>query len=542
MPENSPSDTSSPAPTSSLPTAEQLGALGGARLEPGSVALIGGGPGALDLITVRGLSLLRQADVVVVDRLGPVGLVELLGEDVEVIGVGKSPGKPSMRQGEIEQVLVEQARAGHRVARLKGGDPFLLGRGGEEVLACRAAGIPVQVVPGVTSALAGPAAGDVPVTHRGVAVATHVVNAHGDLGPADLAALADPGTTTVLMMGVGWLPRIVSRALLNGIDPELPMAVVQEATLPGQRVVRGTLSTIEQVVAEAGIGHPAVIVAGQTTADGFLEPEDPEAAPHPRGSGREALPSNRYPATQQEERPEVAGPVLIGCAHGTRGRAGRDVVRDLLMRVRILLPQVEVREAYVDVQAPEVSQVVREWADPVGDLARTGPEEHLQAVVVPLLLSTGMHVGEDIAEAVAGHRAESAGPLGPDPRLATVMAERLTEAGATAEDAVVMAVAGTRDAAGQAMGHEMGSLLAAELGREVTVAFVSAAQPDVPSSVAALRERGAERVAVASYLLAPGYFGDMLAHAGADLIAEPLGDHPLVAEVVVDRFRSVTGA
>src|SRR5699024_840121 len=161
--------------------------------------------------------------------------------------VGKTPGHPSRSQEEISALLVEHARAGRRVVRLKGGDPFVLGRGGEEVLACRAAGLEVQTVPGVTSAIAGPAAGDVPVTHRGTAVALHVVNAHGDLGPADLAALKDPGTTTVLMMGVEWLPRLVAQALLNGIDPATPVAVVQEATLPGQRQVGGTLADIEQV-------------------------------------------------------------------------------------------------------------------------------------------------------------------------------------------------------------------------------------------------------------------------------------------------------
>lgn len=183
----------SPAP---LPDLEPV------TLEPGSVALIGGGPGALDLLTLRGWSLLRQADVVVADRLGPTALLEQLGPEVEVIDVGKTPGRPSLGQSGIGELLVERARAGHRVARLKGGDPFVLGRGGEEVLACRAAGVPVQVVPGVSSAIAGPAAADVPVTHRGASVAVHIVNAHGDLGPADLAALADPGTTTVLMMGM----------------------------------------------------------------------------------------------------------------------------------------------------------------------------------------------------------------------------------------------------------------------------------------------------------------------------------------------------
>ncbi|GAA4526172.1 uroporphyrinogen-III C-methyltransferase [Brachybacterium paraconglomeratum] len=516
--------------TAALPSFD--GVLGGAALTPGAVALVGGGPGALDLITVRGLHLLQQADVVVMDRLGPRGLTELLGPDVTVIDVGKTPGHPSRTQEQIGALLVEQAQAGHRVVRLKGGDPFLLGRGGEEVLACRAAGVEVQVVPGVTSAIAGPAAGDIPVTHRGAAVALHVVNAHGDLGPADLAALRDPGTTTVLMMGVGWLPRLVSQALLNGVPPETPVAVVQSATLPEQRSVRGTLASIEERVREAGIGYPAVITVGRTSAEGFLEA--PSSAPRARGAGREALPST--------EKPDVtAVPVLIGCAHGTRQREGRDVVRAILRRISEQLPSVAVREAYVDVQSPEVSQVVAQLA-PARATVRTREEDTPPAVVVvPLLLSTGLHVGEDIASAVAGHEALAAGPLGPDPRLAEVMEQRLQEAGAQPDDAVVMAVAGTRDRAGQEMGEQMGALLSAQLQRTVTVGFIAAAQPSVADAVAQARKRTGARVALATYLLAPGYFHAQLQRAGADLVAAPLGDHPLIAEIAVDRYRSLLG-
>ncbi|WP_422114866.1 uroporphyrinogen-III C-methyltransferase [Brachybacterium sp. UNK5269] len=505
-------------------------------LSPGSVALVGGGPGALDLITVRGLQLLQQADVVVVDRLGPVGLTQLLGEEVEVIDVGKTPGHPSRSQEEISALLVEHARAGRRVVRLKGGDPFVLGRGGEEVLACRAAGLEVQTVPGVTSAIAGPAAGDVPVTHRGTAVALHVVNAHGDLGPADLAALKDPGTTTVLMMGVEWLPRLVAQATLNGVDPATPVAIVQSATMPEQRVARGTLATIEERAMEAGIGFPAVITVGRTAAEGFLAP--PSVPGPERGAGREAV-----DAPPAAERSSAAVPVLIGCAHGTRLREGRDVIRAILRRVAAQLPAVPVREAYVDVQTPELPDVVAAHA-PVSTAVRTREDEHAAAaVVVPLLLSTGFHVGQDVRRAVAHHDAVAAGPLGPDPRLATVMAQRLAEAGATAEDQVVMAVAGTRDAGGQAMAAEMGALLGAQLGREVTVGFISAATPSVGEAVAAVRARAGRdaRVAVANYLLAPGFFHLQLEAAGADVVAAPLGDHPLIAEIIVDRYQQMAG-
>lgn len=520
-----------------------------ARLEPGTVALVGGGPGAWDLITVRGLTLLRQADVVVADRLGPRSLLDELADDVEVIDVGKRPGAHPLSQEAIGALLVRLAQDGRRVVRLKGGDPFVLGRGGEEVLACRAAGIDVMVVPGVTSALAGPAAGDVPVTQRGTAVAVHIVNAHGDLGPADLAALADPGTTTVLMMGVGWLPRLVAQALLNGISPATPVAVVQEATLPTQRTVRGTLADIEQVVEDAGIGHPAVIVVGRTAADGFLHPEELAAAAEApaHGAGREALaegaeiaeglPADGLPA------PAAPGtaPVLIGCSHGTRSREGRDVLRALLTRIAAQAPG-PVREAFVDVQAPDVPAVVAAHAE-LAEM-RTREAETVQAVVVPLLLSVGYHVKDDIGGAVAGRAATAAGPLGPDPRLAEVMAQRLDEAGLRDGDAVVMAGSGTRDPEGVAQVEEMARLLSARLGREVTVGFAYAATPSVPAAVAAAREglpKGG-RVVVASYVLAPGHFHDLVSGAGADVVAAPLGDHELVAEIALERYEAALGA
>src|SRR5690625_1902395 len=521
------------APPTSLPVA---------ALSPGSVALVGGGPGALDLITVRGVQLLQQADVLIVDRLGPAALVQHLGEGVEVIEVGKTPGKHSMRQEEIEEILIGAARAGRRVVRLKGGDPFLLGRGGEEVLACRAAGIEVQVVPGVSSAIAGPAAGEVPVTHRGTAVAVHVVNAHGDLGPADLAALGDPGTTTGLMMGVGWLPRLVSQSLLSGIDPQTPVTVVQEATMSGQRVVRGPLADIDQLVREAGIGFPAVIVAGRTAAAGFLSPPGLHAVLD--GSGREALappPEPDRPAG--DAAPAGPAPVLVGCAHGTRSREGRDVIRALLMQVRELLPAVELREAYVDVQSPDVAEVVASLAPARSEVRTRAEHGETSAVVVPLLLSTGVHVAHDVAEAVAGREAVATGPLGPGNRLAQVVVQRLEEAGVGPDDAVVMAAAGTRDPAGVAMAQEMAAMLGELLGREVTACFVAAARPSVAEAVARMRERSAPgtRVAVASYLLAPGHFQGLVEAAGADVVAAPLGAHPLIAELISERYLSAVG-
>jgi uroporphyrin-III C-methyltransferase/precorrin-2 dehydrogenase/sirohydrochlorin ferrochelatase len=252
--------------------AHRPAAAGPDVLHPGEVALVGGGTGDPGLMTVRARVLLAQADVVVADRLGPTAVLEELRDDVEVIGVGKAPGVHHVPQDRINAILVEQARAGRRVVRLKGGDPFLLGRGGEEVLACRAAGVPVRVVPGITSAVAAAAAADIPVTHRGVASRVHVVNGHGGLVDADLAALHAPEVTVVVLMGLAWLDRLAEQALAAGVDPATPAAVVSRATFPDQRVLRAPLGELAARAAAAGLPSPAVVVLGDVAREGLLDP------------------------------------------------------------------------------------------------------------------------------------------------------------------------------------------------------------------------------------------------------------------------------
>ncbi|GAB3213967.1 uroporphyrinogen-III C-methyltransferase [Marinactinospora thermotolerans] len=231
------------------------------------VALVGGGPGDPGLITVRGRQLLSQADVVVVDRLAPTSLLDQLPGDVEIIDAAKIPYGRSMAQERINQVLVERAKAGKFVVRLKGGDSFLFGRGGEEVAACVREGIPVTVVPGVTSALAAPAAAGIPATHRGVAQDVHIVSAHvapGDeRSTVDWAALARLRGTIVALMGVERVGAIADALTGHGRSPDTPVAVVQEATLPSQRVLTATLGTVATEVARAGIRPPAVLVIGE---------------------------------------------------------------------------------------------------------------------------------------------------------------------------------------------------------------------------------------------------------------------------------------
>ncbi len=241
----------------------------------GTVTLVGGGPGDPELITVRGRRALADADVVVVDRLAPRGLLDTLPEDVEIVDCGKSAHRHNLTQDEINDVLVDRARQGRHVVRLKGGDPFVFGRGGEEWLACAAAGVPVTVVPGISSALAGPALAGIPLTHRGVAADFTVVSGHLDPGRPvehgiDWPGLAAHAGTLVLLMAMDRLDLITAELIAHGRGAATPAAVVHRATTPAQRVVRATLGTIAEVARHGGVGAPAVVVIGEVV--GILPP------------------------------------------------------------------------------------------------------------------------------------------------------------------------------------------------------------------------------------------------------------------------------
>src|SRR5690349_19709945 len=238
----------------------------------GGVALVGGGPGDPELITVRGRRLLAQADVVVADRLAPQELLAELPPQVEVIDAAKIPYGRAMAQDAINEVLIDRARAGKFVVRLKGGDPFVFARGYEEVLACAEAGIPVTVVPGVTSAIAVPALAGVPVTHRAVTHEFVVVSGHVAPGhPESLVnwnALAAMSGTIVLLMAVERI-ELFAKALLEGGRPaDTPVLVVQHGTTTAQRTLRATLSDAPERIREEGIRPPAIIVIGPVAAFG----------------------------------------------------------------------------------------------------------------------------------------------------------------------------------------------------------------------------------------------------------------------------------
>ncbi|WP_285727802.1 uroporphyrinogen-III C-methyltransferase [Psychromicrobium xiongbiense] len=259
------------------------------RSGAGSVALVGGGPGAEDLITVRGRMLLAQAEVVVADRLGPRGLLTTLAEDVEVIEVGKAPGAHPVPQEEINRILVREATAGRRVVRLKGGDPFVLGRGGEEAAYCRDHGVDVEVVPGVTSAISVPAAAGIPVTHRGVAKAFTVVSAH-----EDLAAVPEGSDhTVVLLMGVAGLRRNAEILATAGRGSECPVAIIEDGFGPRQRTVFGTLGSIASQAEAAAVGSPAVVVIGEVVRLSPLAPEEWAPAELAVHSAQQPRPAHR---------------------------------------------------------------------------------------------------------------------------------------------------------------------------------------------------------------------------------------------------------
>ncbi|TDV39694.1 uroporphyrinogen-III C-methyltransferase [Actinophytocola oryzae] len=233
---------------------------------PSGVALVGGGPGDPDLITVRGRRLLGLADVVIADHLAPAALLEELSPSVTVIDAAKLPYGRSASQEAINSLLVSHAREGRFVVRLKGGDPYVFGRGFEELLACAEADVPVTVVPGVTSAFGVPAMAGVPVTHRGVTHEVVVVSGHVAPGnPASLVdwpALARLRGTVVLLMAVERIGAIAEALLAGGRPEDTPVAVVQEGTTARQRVVRSTLDKVADDVVAQGIRPPAVIVIG----------------------------------------------------------------------------------------------------------------------------------------------------------------------------------------------------------------------------------------------------------------------------------------
>lgn len=232
----------------------------------GRVTLVGGGPGTTRLLTLEACEALLDADVVFYDRLAPTADLARLAPGAELIDVGKLPYHHPTTQRQIEELMVERARRGASVVRLKGGDPFVFGRGGEEVQACRAAGVEVRVVPGVTSAVAVPAAAGVPVTHRGVSRSFTVWSGHVPPSARELDALAGLGGTLVILMGMNSLTQTVTGLVAAGLAPDTPAAVIERGFSDSQRTTTGLLGELPALVGRAGVTSPAVVVIGEVAA------------------------------------------------------------------------------------------------------------------------------------------------------------------------------------------------------------------------------------------------------------------------------------
>jgi uroporphyrin-III C-methyltransferase len=229
----------------------------------GHVTLVGGGPGDYELLTVAARSALRNADVVYYDRLGPHDRLADWAPGAEHINVGKTPGHHAVPQVHIERMLVESARAGKTVVRLKGGDPYVFGRGGEEVIACREAGIPVTVVSGVTSAISVPALAGIPVTHREVSRMFTVLSGHAPLSEEELAHLVGLGGTIVVLMGIGTLGHLAAGLARHGMRGDMPVAIIERGFSDSQRTTVASIDTVVPVASTRGVRSPAVLVIGE---------------------------------------------------------------------------------------------------------------------------------------------------------------------------------------------------------------------------------------------------------------------------------------
>ena len=235
----------------------------------GKVYLVGAGPGDPELLTLKALRCLRVADIVVYDALVSPSLLQEASRQAKLVFVGKKRGRHILKQEHINALLIDRAFQGKVVVRLKGGDPFVFGRGGEEALALASAGIPFEVVPGISSALAVPAYAGIPVTHRTCASSVTIVTGHEDpqrisssVDWQALAKLCESGGTLVILMGVATLPTIAQRLLDDGLHPTIPAAVIEQGTLSQQRTVTGTLNSIAGLARDIGVNSPSVVVIG----------------------------------------------------------------------------------------------------------------------------------------------------------------------------------------------------------------------------------------------------------------------------------------
>ncbi|OIO59505.1 MAG: uroporphyrinogen-III C-methyltransferase [Alphaproteobacteria bacterium CG_4_10_14_0_2_um_filter_63_37] len=367
---------------------------------PGTVHLVGAGPGDPGLLTLRAAQLLAEADVVVYDALVSDGVMAMVHPGAERIYVGKHEGTHTLSQEKIEILLVQLAETHRCVVRLKGGDPFVFGRGGEEAQALRESGIDFTVVPGISSGIAGPAYAGIPLTHRDHAAAAGLLTGHeapDRFYPAiDWGSVGKTFETLVVFMGVRRLSGLTEKMIASGKDPTTPVAVIRNATLPDQQVLIGTLGTIAQQVEQAGLRPPALVVIG------------PVAALH-----EELNWFHPTPATESD--------AILLIAHGSPNLGASDGIQAMAARLRQRTGR-PVGVAFLQCESPSIEEAV---AEVVAEGATT-------IDAVPLFLASGGHVQRDIPTQLESAKATHPGltirvcaPLGFDPGLDGVVLRRL---------------------------------------------------------------------------------------------------------------------
>ncbi len=266
-------------------TVQSSSALAGSQFPAGEVWLCGAGPGDPELLTLRAVQALGQADLILHDSLPGRSALRHARRSAEIVAVGKRKGAAPVPQAKINARLIAGARAGLRVLRLKGGDPFTFGRGGEEALACAAAGIPWRVIPGISAGMAAPAAAGIPITHRGMASAVTFVTAHDETGALpelNWAALAQAGGTIAAFMALSRLDELALRLLAGGLSAATPVALISQASLPGQVVLRSTLGQCTLEARRAALATPTLVIIGAVAALGL------SLTPHALGGLRHA--------------------------------------------------------------------------------------------------------------------------------------------------------------------------------------------------------------------------------------------------------------
>ncbi len=514
----------------------------------GKAYLVGAGPGQADLITVRGLALVRQAEVLVYDRLIAAALVDAASPEAEKIFVGKAPGKHSAGQEEINQLLVSKVREGKLVVRLKGGDPFVFGRGGEEGIALAEAGLPFEVVPGITSSIAAPAYAGIPVTHRGISTGFAVITGHQSAKSSedttDWRAFAKV-PTVVVMMGVSNVANICQALIEGGKDPHTPAAAIQQGTTSQQRVVRAELATLAEKIAEERVLPPAVIVIGEVVnlsdtlswvPQGVLQSNLVANQPHIEAAKGGIM-----------KKQEV---VLIG--HGSRVPHAVTEFNAFAESLAESLGQ-PVHTGFLELSEPEMHQALEEAAQRAG--------EGGEVVAIPMFLGAAMHMKLEIS-AIIQHVQEEfphtairwSTPLGFHYQLAELLKVRVDEALADTPDAlpaeettVLVVGGGSSDYDSNSsvskvarVLHEIGGYAAVE------VAYQRVTHPNTPEGIERVHRLGAKQVVVVPYLLFTGivhqktvaFAEDKAGEFDMPLIhAQYLGPtHPLLLEVVRQRM------